>query len=891
MLARGETMGLFQLNGSGMTAFLKQLKPTTIHDINAMVALYRPGPMEMIPQYIERKHNPSLVTYLDPRMEKIVDRSYGVITYQDDVMMISIELAGYSWLEADMLRKAMGKKIPEVMAAEKDKLMEGLVKNGMGQGKAEELWKLIEPFAAYGFNKCLPASARIIDANSGVPTSIEQLLKRGKGLNVLSLADNKKVSVQCASTPFQNGIKDIYRVTTRSGRIISATANHPLLTFSGWVRLDALKTGDRLATPRFVPEAVRTTPLPVHEAAVLGYLIAEGNLCHPNGIYFYSKSEDEIQDFISAASQFPNAKMTIDRSKSATSVYVGRQDKTAKNSLFAYIESLELHGKKATQKSIPKNVFSTDNPSLALFLGKLWQGDGAISIKNHQVFYATSSRLLADDVQLLLQRFGIVSTIHTKRFRYRDGYKIGWTVVICHYDNLKVFSDYIGQHLIGKKKTDLAFLLNASILRTNNRGRGTTDTIPADVWPIIKEAMQKASLTPSMLSTKTGLSLRIFAKDIRKRGYTKAVIATIGQALDSKELIELAHSDIFWDEVTSIEKVGREMTYDLTVAKTHNFIADNIFVHNSHAASYGRVAYQTAYMKANFPVEYMSAVLTADSGDTEKISEIIHECERMGIEVLPPDINESFADFSVVPGTSTIRFGLETIKNFGAGITEVIVEERKKNGSFTSLQDFLTRIHDRNLNKKSIEALICAGAFDRFGDRGQLYGNVDNFLSYNREHVAGKETGQDSLFADLSSVSDLVLQPAGEITPMQKLIWEKDLLGVYVSGHPLDALKEEVDKRPRIAQVRVGYKGTTVVTTGLIESVRELLTKKGDKMAFIKLVDQTDAIELTAFPQTYADQKDILVPGTCVAIKGKLDFRNDEPSILIDRAKALTENS
>jgi DNA polymerase-3 subunit alpha len=307
----------------------------------------------------------------------------------------------------------------------------------------------------------------------------------------------------------------------------------------------------------------------------------------------------------------------------------------------------------------------------------------------------------------------------------------------------------------------------------------------------------------------------------------------------------------------------------------------------AHAASYGRVAYQTAYMKANFPVEYMSAVLTADSGDTEKISEIIHECERMGLAVLPPDINESFADFSVVPAKNTIRFGLETIKNFGAGITEVIVEERKKSGSFTTLQDFLTRIHDRNLNKKSIEALICAGAFDSFGDRGQLYGNVDNLLSYNREHVAGKETGQDSLFADLGSVSDFVLQPAGEVTSTQKLIWEKDLLGVYVSGHPLDDLKAEVDKRPRIAQIRAGYKGTTVVTTGLIESVRELLTKKGDKMAFIKLVDQTDSIELTAFPQTYLEQKDILTPGTCVAIKGKLDFRNDEPSILIDRAKAL----
>jgi DNA polymerase-3 subunit alpha len=158
MLARGATVGLFQLNGSGMTRFLKELKPTTIHDINAMVALYRPGPMESIPQYIERKHNPHLIHYLDPRMKEYLDMSYGLLVYQDDVMLTAIHLAGYSWLEADKLRKAMGKKIPEVMQAEKGKLIEGLVKKGLSEKKSEQLWKLIEPFAAYGFNKAHAAS-------------------------------------------------------------------------------------------------------------------------------------------------------------------------------------------------------------------------------------------------------------------------------------------------------------------------------------------------------------------------------------------------------------------------------------------------------------------------------------------------------------------------------------------------------------------------------------------------------------------------------------------------------------------------------------------------------------------------------------------------------------
>ncbi len=159
MLARGETEGTFQLNGSGMTRWLKELRPSTIHDINAMVALYRPGPMETIPQYIERKHSPKLIRFVDPRMKDYLDFSYGLLVYQDDVLLTAITLAGYSWLEADQLRKAMGKKIPKVMRAEKEKLLKGFIEYGkLTPEKAEKLWSLIEPFAAYGFNKAHAAS-------------------------------------------------------------------------------------------------------------------------------------------------------------------------------------------------------------------------------------------------------------------------------------------------------------------------------------------------------------------------------------------------------------------------------------------------------------------------------------------------------------------------------------------------------------------------------------------------------------------------------------------------------------------------------------------------------------------------------------------------------------
>ncbi len=158
MLSRGETMGTFQLNGGGMTKFLKELKPERVEDIMAMVALYRPGPMAVIPEYIARKNDPSLIKFLDPRMEKFLNMSYGLIVYQDDLLFCALDLAGYTWEEADKFRKAVGKKIPEEMAAQKDKLVKGIIANGQTEAFAEQLWKLFEPFQSYGFNKAHAAS-------------------------------------------------------------------------------------------------------------------------------------------------------------------------------------------------------------------------------------------------------------------------------------------------------------------------------------------------------------------------------------------------------------------------------------------------------------------------------------------------------------------------------------------------------------------------------------------------------------------------------------------------------------------------------------------------------------------------------------------------------------
>ncbi len=481
MLARGETADVFQLNGDGMTRFLIDLKPTSIHDINAMVALYRPGPIQFIPEYIARKHDQSRITYLDPALKEILQKTYGILVYQDDLLMMAHNLAGYTWGEVDKFRKAVGKKIPKEMAEQKEKFIKGCMEHSKwSEKKATEIWGWIEPFAAYGFNK-------------------------------------------------------------------------------------------------------------------------------------------------------------------------------------------------------------------------------------------------------------------------------------------------------------------------------------------------------------------------------------------------------------------------------------------AHSVSYGRVAYITAYLKANFPAEYMSAVLTHESGDVEKVAESVAECKRMGIEVLPPDINESFSDFTVIPGQDganarpsspegsanggrdKIRFGLTTIKNFGESVGQAIIDERESGGKFKSLADFLERVRDRNMNKKSLESLIKCGALDNFGERGQLMANLEDILNFNRE--AGKgHAAQTSLFGDMGvSSSKLTLKSAAEATTNEKLAWEKELLGLYISGHPLDKYRAKMEaKGISIAKVMAtSREGQDQMIVGVAEEVKEIRTKKGDLMAFMRLADFTGPMEVVLFPKTYEDVKALVGSDKVLAIEGTMSKRNDVWSLLANKVREI----
>ena len=472
MLARGETEGLFQLNGDGMTKHLIDLKPTTIHDLNAMVALYRPGPIQFIPEYIRRKHNPKLISYLDPALENILKQTYGILVYQDDLLIMAHDLAGYSWGEVDKFRKAVGKKIPEEMAKQKEKFIKGCVDHsGWSQKKAEEVWAWIEPFAAYGFNK-------------------------------------------------------------------------------------------------------------------------------------------------------------------------------------------------------------------------------------------------------------------------------------------------------------------------------------------------------------------------------------------------------------------------------------------AHSASYGHVAYQTAYMKANFPAEYMCAVLTAEAGDTEKIADIITECQRMGIPVLSPEINSSFKDFTVIKavgpeqsrGRDQIRFGLLTIKNLGEGVADAIIAERKASGLYKNVEDFVTRIQNKDLNKKAFESLVKCGALDMFGERNLFLYNMENLLSYAREKQKQSSMGQSSLFGDTdkTELPPLRFTPAEPAKPWEKLIWEKELLGLFVSAHPLSSYQTQLklENVIPINSISINTSGSVKIG-GMITKTQKIVTKTGRPMVFSWIEDLTSKIEVVVFPNVLEKNPEAWKENSVVVARGKINDRDGSIKFMCDDVKPL----
>jgi len=317
----------------------------------------------------------------------------------------------------------------------------------------------------------------------------------------------------------------------------------------------------------------------------------------------------------------------------------------------------------------------------------------------------------------------------------------------------------------------------------------------------------------------------------------------------------------------------------------------------SHAACYAMIAYQTAYLKTNYPVALMAALLTADQGNLDRIAIEITECRAIGIEVLPPDVNESFTDFAVIKESiktnkPRIRFGFKAIKNLGSGIISGIRAELKANGKFTSLADFLFRVQNKDMNKKSLESLIKSGALNSLGEQEQMLHNLDTLLNYNRIAKQESSSGQTNLFGMISDkIPPLNLESADVIPTNVKLNWEKEYLGLYITDHPMNAFKTYLKDIALTACNELKDKiDQYIKVAGVVTRLHRIQTRKGDSMLFVTLEDHTGVVEILIFPKLLATTQHIWIEGTTILVEGRVSDKDGEIKILGENVQPINLN-
>lgn len=375
-------------------------------------------------------------------------------------------------------------------------------------------------------------------------------------------------------------------------------------------------------------------------------------------------------------------------------------------------------------------------------------------------------------------------------------------------------------------------------------------------------------------------------------GYSLAEADILRRAMGKKEI------SIMNKEKKRFIKQAQDKGYSKAIAeKVWSFVERfaGYGFNKAHSASYAMIAYQTAYMKTNYPVEYMTALMTAESGKEDKLTMSLEECRDMGIVVLPPDINKSGDDFTIEEHKSSlenkaVRFGLQAIKNVGSAAIEDILKERTMAGDFRSYTDFLARVDGQKVNKKIVESLVKVGGLDQFGKRSVLLKELDRIRQNVVKTKTSLNSSQKGLFDTFEVDSSALVKDSFEVDldeyPNDELVaMEKELLGIYLREHPLQKeLKTlRTDSTPRILNLDE-YKGRKITIIGLIKSIRVVTTKKsGNDMAFLSLEDETGAVDVVVFPRLYESDKDALIQNTILKVFGKIDEREDKISIVAEK--------
>jgi len=367
-------------------------------------------------------------------------------------------------------------------------------------------------------------------------------------------------------------------------------------------------------------------------------------------------------------------------------------------------------------------------------------------------------------------------------------------------------------------------------------------------------------------------------------GYTAGEADGLRKVISKKMTAELQPHHVKFVEGAVAKGIDRE-------------IADQIFTdwegfahygfNKSHAADYGVIAVQTAYLKAHYPLEYMTALLSQSRNESEKIAVYIADCKVMGIEVLPPDINHSGWDFEIEERAgkpAAIRFGLGAVKNVGQNPIDLIVEVRQS-GTFHDINDFARRVDIRKAGKRALESLIRVGALDGFGDRRSLLEGLDGISAISESHFKAKDSGQLTFFGNIEGLEEEIRLPKlTSLDPREKLEWERELLGLYLSDNPLNAYLPALRSMVThfSGQLKEAEHRSQVVVGGMASTYRTTMTKKGQEMAFAVLEDIQGTVELVIFPKAWQKSKELIRNNEVVLVRGKVDTDKDSPKVLVD---------
>lgn len=424
-------------------------------------------------------------------------------------------------------------------------------------------------------------------------------------------------------------------------------------------------------------------------------------------------------------------------------------------------------------------------------------------------------------------------------------------------------------------------------------GQTQVDYFHPDLEPILKETYGVILYQEQVM-----MIARIMA------GYSLGQADSLRKAMGKKiAQIMALHREWFVNGSTVDEK-GKPLKTPIAGAVARGYdrkLAEKMFdlmeffagygFNKSHSAAYAMVSYQTAYLKAKYPVEYMAALLTSVRDNTDKVVRYIEECRRMGIPVLPPDVNHSRENFT--PAGEAIRFGMAAVKNVGWGAVQALIEAREKDGPFQNFADFCARIDTKVVNRRVMESLIKAGALDAFGHRSQLMAGVDLGIEHALRTQRDRAHGQVNLFDimgdDAVGIPDFQLPTVPQLASKVKLEMEKEAIGFYISGHPLaefDWLLETMEVQP-LGDLLETSDGQNVLASGMISSIKRITSRKGDPMAFLTLEDLTGSCEVVVFPETYRRNGSLLNPSVPLLLKGRVNNNGEEAKILAEEILTL----